>query len=138
MIETTRRAEPSTYAMIPYVHVADLNRSIAFYRLLGFTLEDTHDFAGVPVWAHLTNDRSHLFLLLADAPIDPQAQAVLFYLWTTDVSALRDHLVANAVPVGVITHPPYMPAGEIRLEDPDRYVLLIGQIRDGERPETSR
>ncbi len=119
---------PATFALIPYVHVANLARSITFYELLGFTLKDTHELNGIRVWAHLTNAESRLFLVLADAPIDAQAQAILFYLWTADVAGLRDHLVANNVPVGVITHPPYMPAGEIRLEDPDHYVLLVGQV----------
>ena len=109
--------------------MADLDRSIRFYGLLGFTLEDTHELNGIPVWAHLTNNESRLFLVLADAPIDAQAQAVLFYLWTADVAALREHLVISHVPVGAITYPPYMPAGEIRLDDPDHYVLLIGQVK---------
>jgi predicted enzyme related to lactoylglutathione lyase len=122
-------AAPGAYALIPYVHVADLARSIAFYELLGFTLEDTHELEGTTVWAHLANRQSRLFLVLADAPIEPAAQAVLFYLWTDDVATLRDHLIANRVRVGVITFPPYMQGGEIRLEDPDRYVLLIGQLR---------
>ena len=111
------------------MHVADLARSIAFYELLGFTLADTHEFRGEMVWAHLTNEQSRIFLVAADAPIDAGAQAVLFYLWTADVAALRDHLIASEVPVSPITYPPYMPAGEIRIEDPDRYVLLIGELR---------
>jgi catechol 2,3-dioxygenase-like lactoylglutathione lyase family enzyme len=122
-------AAPGTFALIPYVHVADIARSIAFYGRLGLTLADTHELHGATVWAHLTNRESRLFLVLADAPIDPAAQAVLFYLWTDDVAALRDHLIANHVPVGAITYPPYMAGGEIRLVDPDRYVILVGQPR---------
>jgi hypothetical protein len=34
------------------------------------------------------------------------------------------------VEVGEITRPFYMPAGEFRLEDPDGYVLLVGQLDD--------
>jgi hypothetical protein len=41
---------------------------------------------------------------------------------------LREHLLASALPVSPITYPDYMPKGEIRLEDPDGYVLLIGQV----------
>ncbi len=129
MIDATRITTPGPYALIPYVHVADLERSIAFYTLLGFTLEDTHNLHGETVWAHLANEQSRLFLVLADAPIAAHEQAVLFYLWTTDVNAVRQHLVDNNVPVGPITYPPYMAAGEIRLEDPDKYVLLIGQVK---------
>jgi hypothetical protein len=29
--------------LIPFVHIADVQRSIAFYELLGFELKDTHE-----------------------------------------------------------------------------------------------
>ncbi len=118
---------PGAFAIIPYVHVANLTRSIDFYRLLGLELEETHAAGGITVWASLRTAQSRLFLIAADTPIDAGAQAILFYLWTTDVAALRDHLMAQRVPVGAITFPPYMPAGEIRLTDPDGYAILIGQ-----------
>jgi hypothetical protein len=54
-------------------------------------------------------------------------QAVLFYLYSPDFIALRQHLLDSGVHVSAITHPDYMPKGEIRAEDPDGYVLLIGQ-----------
>jgi hypothetical protein len=127
MTNGTAAPTADTYALIPYVHVGDLDRSIEFYTLIGFVLEQTHNADGEMVWASLRNAESRLFLILADAPIDAGAQAVLFYLWTTDVGALRAHLIANSVPVGPIIFPPYMKGGEIRLADPDGYVLLIGQ-----------
>jgi len=40
---------------------------------------------------------------------------------------LREHLVASGVRVSPITYPDYMPKGEIRVDDPDGYTLLIGQ-----------
>ena len=67
-------------------------------------------------------------LALADGPFDASQQAVLFYCWTADVAALRDELQAAGVRVGAIEHPFYMPAGELRLEDPDGYVMLVGQL----------
>jgi hypothetical protein len=51
----------------------------------------------------------------------------LFYLYSPDLIALREHLLAVGVKVLPITYPEYMPKGEIREEDPDGYVLLIGQ-----------
>ena len=63
---------------------------------------------------------------------DPGAQAVLFYCWTSDVEEVRVRLAAAGVGVGEISCPFYMPAGEIRVADPDGYVLLVGQLdRDG-------
>ena len=70
-------------------------------------------------------------LALADEPVDPAAQAVLFYCWAPDVHALRDELLAAGVPVGPVHRPFYMPAGEIRLVDPDGYVVLVGQLGAG-------
>lgn len=56
----------------------------------------------------------------------PAGGALLSLLARSD--ALREHLLASALPVSPITYPDYMPKGEIRLEDPDGYVLLIGQV----------
>jgi hypothetical protein len=63
----------------------------------------------------------------ASGPIIADQQAVLFYLYSPDLIALREHLLAKGVKVSEITYPDYMPKGEIRIEDPDGYVLLVGQ-----------
>jgi hypothetical protein len=78
-------------------------------------------------WAHVTGGNAHLMFARATAPVVSREQAVLFYLYTRNLIALRDHLLAAGVSVSSITHPDYMPKGEIRVEDPDGYVLLIGQ-----------
>lgn len=110
----------------PYAHVADVQRSIDFYARLGLEVQNTHDAGGRLVWAFMTSPTepaAGLMLALADGPVDPDVQAVLFYCWTADVVSLRDELG-----VGEITHPFYMPAGELRVADPDGYVLLVGQL----------
>lgn len=117
-----------------------------FYARLGLKLGDTlKDHAGDLQWASMSRSWWQIMFARADGPIDPHQQAVLFYLYTADVAALRDHLLACGVPDGgafvggplpvdgrgrlfAIIHPPYMPKGELRVEDPDGYVLLIGQL----------
>ena len=69
-------------------------------------------------------------LALASGPIDAASQAVLFYCWAPDVQRLHDELAAAGVEVGAVTRPFYMPAGEFRAQDPDGYVLLVGQLSD--------
>jgi hypothetical protein len=64
---------------------------------------------------------------LASGQIIASQQEVLFYLYSSDLVALRQHLLDRGVEVTQITYPFYMPNGEIRLEDPDGYVLLVGQ-----------
>ena len=124
--------------LTPYAHVADVQRSIDFYAQLGLIAANTHVHGGALLWAFLTNVDGdpnaaavRLMLARADEPVDPHAQAVLFYLWAEDVRALHDELKDNGVAVGEVHEPFYMPAGEFRVEDPDGYVLLIGQL--GER-----
>lgn len=52
---------------------------------------------------------------------------MLVYLYAPDVAAYRAELITRVVTVSLITHPPYMPEGEFRIDDPDGYCLLVGQ-----------
>jgi catechol 2,3-dioxygenase-like lactoylglutathione lyase family enzyme len=118
-----------------HAHVADVPRSIEFYRRLGLDVRNRHEEEGTLVWAFLTtaaadpaDARARLMLALADGPVDASQQAVLFYCWSPDVRALHAELRDAGVTVGGIEYPFYMPAGELRLVDPDGYVLLVGQL----------
>jgi catechol 2,3-dioxygenase-like lactoylglutathione lyase family enzyme len=114
--------------LVPMAFVADLQRSINFYALLGLTVRGTfNNPQGKLVWAHVQCEGAELMFSQASDPVVPGQQAVLFYLYSPDLVALRDHLLTQGVEVSPITYPQYMPKGEIRVEDPDGYVLLIGQ-----------
>ena len=121
-------AKPTVERLIAMAHVADVRRSADFYSLLGFLVVGTFkNDAGVPCWVHLESGNANLMLSKADAPVIAEQQAVLFYLYSDDLTGLREHLLASGVAVAGITYPFYMPKGEFRLADPDGYVLLIGQ-----------
>jgi len=118
-----------------YAHVADVQRSVDFYRRLGLELRNSHEEDGRLVWAFVTspaadpNDAgARLMVALADGAVEPSQQAVLFYCWSPDVEALHAELRDAGVVVGAIEYPFYMPAGEFRMVDPDGYVLLVGQL----------
>lgn len=113
--------------LVPMAYVADLPRAIEFYGRLGFQVDGQWEREGRPVWAALRSGDACLFVSQASDPVVAASQAVLFYLYTDDVHTLRQRLASGGVKVGEIQHPEYMPAGELRLEDPDGYVLLIGQ-----------
>ena len=133
-------------ADIGHVHlnVADVERSLAFYEQLGLVRGDTMQDEGRTFWGSLKNGQAHIMFALADVSVEDDLQGVLFYLYSSDIVALRKHLIACGVralvkpsgpmkpePQGVlfeITYPPYMPAGELRVHDPDGYCLLIGQL----------
>jgi len=124
-------AESATQArvtgLIPMAHVADVQRAVDFYRLLGMELRGSLKAkGGVLQWAHISCEQADLMVTRASEPV-PSQQAVLFYLYSPNLVALREHLIAAGVGVSSITYPEYMPKGEVRVEDLDGYVLLIGQ-----------
>lgn len=124
----TTSMQPTIRNLVPMAHVADVQRSIDFYELIGFKLVSTFkNGAGILCWVDLTSRDARLMLTRADAPVIAAQQAVLFYLYADDLIGLREHLLRNRISVSEITHPFYMEKGEIRVADPDGYVLLIGQ-----------
>jgi catechol 2,3-dioxygenase-like lactoylglutathione lyase family enzyme len=98
--------------LILMAHVADVQRSIDFYALLGMEVVNTF---------------TPPFGQLSDAPIDITQQGVLFYLYADNLKSLLEHLLSKSVAASEISFPFYMPEGEMRVVDPDGYVLLIGQ-----------
>lgn len=135
---------PSIHKVIAMAHVADVERSVAFYALLGLREIDRLTISGRVVWALLGAGDARLMLTRADGPVDPAAQAVLFYMYTNDLAGLRARVLAAGVGDGgiyvgqplpkpvvprvfEISPRDYMPEGEMRLHDPDGYVVLVGQ-----------
>lgn len=133
------------HCVVPMAHVADVERSIAFYAHLGFRVQSRREHAGRTVWAWLQSGPAALMLTAASEPVDPRAQAILLYMYSRDVAALRARLLAAGLTDGGTftgaplpissavfepTLPDYMPEGEIRVADPDGYCLLIGQGGD--------
>lgn len=119
---------PRVTGLIPMAHAVDVQRSVDFYQKLGMEVRGSlRNPAGGLQWVHLKCEQADLMLARASGPVTASEQAVLFYLYSPDLIALREHLLAAGVKVSAITYPEYMPKGEIRLEDPDGYVLLIGQ-----------
>lgn len=116
--------------LVPYAHVRDIAESVDFYSLLGFEPISTVGGRGQHQWwVYLQAERARLMLAAANEPVVAEAQGVLFYLYTDDLRRLRDQVVAGGLDPSPIGHPPHMPAGEMRLHDPDGYVLLVGQLR---------
>ena len=117
------------------IHVADVERSAAFYRHLGFEIGNYVPRGGSRMeWAWLYALKAaewkrgpNLMLTRSSEPVDPDAQAVLFYLYAADLKTLRQQLLENGIAAGEITFPVYLPNGECRVVDPDGYVLMIAQ-----------
>lgn len=120
-------APPAVRVVIPMLHVADVPRSIAFYAKLGFGVRSTFvpPGAGIPSWAMLHHGAALLMVARASGPIDPEQQAVLFYLYYDDAAATREALLAAGVEAGPLDYPMYAPRGVFRVADPDGYGLML-------------
>jgi catechol 2,3-dioxygenase-like lactoylglutathione lyase family enzyme len=117
--------------MIP---VADIERSVEFYRLLDFEVGNRVPPTGPMAWAWLYSPQAadwkrgpNLMLTRNKHPIAIQSPAVLFYHYVTDLVALREKLLANGLSAGEICYPEYLPKGEFRVLDPDGYTLMLAQ-----------
>jgi len=116
-----------TRQLVPMLFVADVERSIDYYKHLGFEVGNTFAAGGAtkPTWAWLRSDDAPLMLAAADEPIIPDQQRVLFYLYTDDVQTAHTALTEKGLAPGPITTPFYAPRGEFQLTDPDGYVLML-------------
>jgi catechol 2,3-dioxygenase-like lactoylglutathione lyase family enzyme len=114
-------------SLVPMAYVQSVRRSIEFYAKLGFEVGNTHtpEGGGEPVWAWLRSGGAHLMLAQASEPVDPDKQAVLFYVYCPDPAEFRSKLIEAGVEAGPIQHPFYAPRGEFRVTDPDGYVLMV-------------
>jgi len=116
------------------IHVADVERSAAFYRLLGFEIGNRVPSTGPLGWAWLYSTHApnwktgpNLMLTCAESTIDASAQQVLFYLYAKDLKALRSALLAHGIAASEISYPEYLPDSEFEVQDPDGYTLMIAQ-----------
>lgn len=132
--------------LVPFVHVADVDASLAFYAQLGFVPQSVlKDRQGGTFWALARSAGAEIMLARASGPVDAGKQAVLFYMYSLDVASLRRSLLSGGLRdsgvysgaaspgdgprmVFEIAHPHYMPEGELRIADPDGYCILVGQL----------
>lgn len=136
----------SVNRLVPFVHVADVEASLMFYALLGFTpVNAMRDRHGKMYWVLAKSHAAEIMLARASGPIDAEQQAVLLYMYSPDLNTLRSGLIEGGLrDAGVyrgtrrpgdttrmvheIAHPDHMKGGELRVIDPDGYVILVGQL----------
>ena len=137
---------------VPMAHVRNVDRSIEFYSLLGFRCESRFSDEVGTYYASMRSEQAEIMFSRASGPITAGEQAVLSYMYSDDVCGLRQHLlakglldvgrvpgelrpgdhatgkaIAEGAAVFEIISPFYMQEGELRVHDPDGYVILIGQ-----------
>jgi hypothetical protein len=130
---------------VPFVHVASVEASLAFYAKLGFSPREVmRDGRSEMFWAMAASGGAEVMFARASGPVDADAQAVIFYMYSDDVRALREQLLLQGVRDGgvysgarttadgptmvyAVATPHYMPEGDLRVIDPDGFVVLVGQ-----------
>lgn len=122
-------------ALVPMIHVASVEKSAEFYRLLGFEIGNSVPPSGPMHWAWLYSPKAENWkrgpnLMLTRDLCAPKEQSVLFYLYANDLVGLRNELLARGVKVGEIRYPDYLPKGEFSVEDPDGYCLMLAQVAE--------
>jgi len=132
-MQPTHSGPPLT-GLVPMLRVADVERSVEFYKCLGFEVGNRVPPTGKMGWAWLYaplvqdwRRGPNLMLTLSDSAIHPDAQPVLFYLYAAHLPLLRDDLLLKGLHPGEICYPDYLPKGEFKLLDPDGYSLMIAQ-----------
>ena len=112
--------------LIPFIHVSDVERSIAFYERLGLTVDDTYEPDGQLVWASMRSGSAALMLAKAPEPIDPSGAR--YFLYTEDLAGLRERLARAGWEPPEIEDGTPGPRHEMTICDPDRHFLTIAQI----------
>ncbi|HXT86055.1 MAG TPA: VOC family protein [Verrucomicrobiae bacterium] len=133
----TKTDASRVHSVVSMIHVSNVDRSAAFYRLLGFEIGNFVPREGEKSWAWLYSPGAadwkigpNLMLARTSRPLNPGAQDVLFYLYAKDLNAVRSRLIAEGFKPGEIEHPEYLPNGEFGVQDPDGYCLMIAQAAE--------
>ena len=120
--------------LVPMIPVIDVERSIDFYKLLGFAVGNRVPREGRMDWVWLYSPSAanwrrgpNLMLSRSEDAIDPAMRRVLFYFYATDLVALRGELARAGRNPGPIKYPEYLPKGELAIQDPDGYCLMLAQ-----------
>lgn len=119
---------PDRPAGEPWVQVADISRSLAFFLDLGCEVRRAADG-----WVRLSGGPASFGLVQSAAlrslgsPPRRDGAAALVRLTTPDIRALRRRLLACGVPAGPITRPCHAPGGEMELVDPDGRLVVVSQ-----------
>jgi catechol 2,3-dioxygenase-like lactoylglutathione lyase family enzyme len=105
-------------ALIPLLHVTDMERSIAFYERLGLEPEAFFEQEGWLLWCRLrSDDEAELMLTFTGDPPHVHEGTVALYLFVEDLDVVAG--------LGPVEKADPSAAQAVRLQDPDGYEILV-------------
>jgi catechol 2,3-dioxygenase-like lactoylglutathione lyase family enzyme len=119
--------------LVPFLLVADVQRSLAFYEALGFAVVKRHEQDGRVEFAGLeATSSAKLMLARADrVPAwDPDRVGPgWLYLYAPDLEAVRERLTRTGLETGEIEDGPGPgPNRQLRVRDPDGHCHLVAEL----------
>jgi catechol 2,3-dioxygenase-like lactoylglutathione lyase family enzyme len=130
----SRARKPAIVAPLSrYLAVAEIARSIAFYRdLLGFDVGSVRDENGVPAEVEVRYGPALIQLAVRDSAPDstgaprPRGSAILFFQ-TDDVAVMRDAVTARGGKPSELEKVNWIKMRMFDIKDPDGHTLWFGQ-----------
>lgn len=133
-------APPPVSGVVAMIPVRSVEDSAAFYARLGFAIGNRVPAAnadgsgpamqwawlyipGTPDWRRGAN----LMLTRCQKPVALAGPRAIFYVYVTDLVALRTTLIQAGDKPSEISYPFYLPKGECELIDPDGHCLMLAQ-----------
>lgn len=119
----------TTIRAMPVLQVADMARSVAFYRRLGFDGQGW-DEGGETFFTIAQRGDVSLGLQLLRAEAMPVNSHWAAYLYVSDVTSLHAEFAAEGVSPTEIRHPTEYGCDDFDIRDPDGHLIAFGQARD--------
>jgi hypothetical protein len=113
-------------AAVPVVYVRDITLSQAFYALFGYR-EQRGGGEGDAHWSYLQCGEHTLLLACVQPPLIPVELPLLIYVYVTNLAGVREQFDLARHGYELVGYPDHAPGGELRTQDPDGNVVLVGQ-----------
>ena len=129
--DTEMVVSDEVFNLIPFTHVANVERSVEFYSKLGFEV-DGSKMHGTSLGFASMHSRvmraGRIMFSKSCEPIEPGKQQVLFYCWTDGLRSLHSRLRDEGLAPGAIEYDE-RGLGEFALTDPDGYRIMVAEVR---------